>query len=82
MAECIRRTTNEVLGVSKRRRPLWKETWWWNDGIQTIVKAKKESFKQWQGNRNEDNHRKYKQACKAAKKVVRQAKLSIGGLVY
>ena len=39
-----------------------------------IVKAKKENFKQWKRDRNEDNLRKYKQACKKSKKVVEQAK--------
>ena len=67
MAKRIRRTANEILRVSNG--PPSKETWWWNDEIQTIVKVKKENVKQWQRDRNEDNLRKYKQACKESKKA-------------
>ena len=70
MTKRVIRTMNEVLGISKGRGSPSKEIWWWNDEIQTIVKAKKESFKQWQRDRNVDNLRKYKQACKKSKKVV------------
>ena len=45
MAERIRRTMNEAVGVSKGRGPPTKEIWWWNDEVQIIVKAKKECFK-------------------------------------
>ena len=74
MTKWIGQTRNEVLGVLKGRDPPSKETWWWNDEVQTIIKAKKESFKQWQRDRNEDNIRKYKQACKESKNVVGEAK--------
>ena len=49
MVEQIRQITNGVLGVSKERGPISKETWWWNDEVQTIVKAKKEVLSRGRG---------------------------------
>jgi hypothetical protein len=75
MATCIRRISKEILGESKGKGPQSKETWWWNEEVQNIVKIKRECFKTWQTNRNEENFEKYKWAKKEVKKVVRDAKL-------
>ncbi|KAI8563854.1 hypothetical protein RHMOL_Rhmol03G0141600 [Rhododendron molle] len=48
----MRRISKEVLGESNGKGPISKETWWWNDEVQTLVKAK-ECFKKWQKDRNE-----------------------------
>lgn len=74
MAGCIRRIL-QVLGESKGRCPISKETWWWTTEVQSVVKAKKEGFKKWQKDRSEENFRSYKQACKEAKKAVEEAKM-------
>ncbi|XP_058217647.1 uncharacterized protein LOC131328767 [Rhododendron vialii] len=66
----IRRISKEVLGESKGKCLISKETWWWNDEIQTIIKAK-ECFKKWQKDRNVKNFQGYKQASKEVKKAVR-----------
>ncbi|KAI8547554.1 hypothetical protein RHMOL_Rhmol07G0205200 [Rhododendron molle] len=55
IADGIRRISKEVLGESKGKGPISKETWWWNDEVQTMVKAKKECFKKWQKDRNAEN---------------------------
>ncbi|KAI8524934.1 hypothetical protein RHMOL_Rhmol13G0188300 [Rhododendron molle] len=75
IANSIRRISKEVLGESKGKGPISKERWWWNDEVQTMIKAKKECFKKWQKDRNEKNFQGYKQASKEAKKAVREAKL-------
>ena len=75
VADGIRRISKEVLGESKGKGPISKETWWWDDEVQTMVKAKKECFKKWQKDRNEENFLGYKQASKEAKKAVRDAKM-------
>ena len=31
-----------------RRSPADKETWWWNDNVQEVIKAKKESRMMWE----------------------------------
>jgi hypothetical protein len=75
MADGIRRISKELLGESKGKGPSSKETWWWNDEVQTMVKAKKDCFKNWQKDRNMDNFQRYKQANREAKKAVSEAKL-------
>jgi len=74
MAGCIRRISKEVLGESKGRAPAAKETWWWGNEAQTVVKIKKDYFKKWQNDKSEENLKLYKDACKDVKKAVRDAK--------
>ena len=40
---------HEVLSITAgRRSPGDNETWWWNDKMQEVIKAKKESMKVWE----------------------------------
>ena len=41
--KCIK-NIKEVLGESKKKSPTSKETWWWNDEVQVIIKTKKNTF--------------------------------------
>ncbi|GMP25558.1 hypothetical protein CsSME_00002369 [Camellia sinensis var. sinensis] len=75
MANCMRRISREVLGESKGMRPCARETWWWREEVQVVVKAKKECFKKWQNDRTEENLKSYRLTNKEVKKVVREAKL-------
>ena len=43
-ASCIKRVTKEVLGESKECGQLNKETWWWNEEVQAMVRLKRESY--------------------------------------
>ena len=52
MAACIRGVSKEILGESKGRGPQFKETWWWNEEVQNVVKNKRECFKTWQQTRS------------------------------
>ena len=45
----ILRVGHEVLAITAGRRfPGDNETWWWNNKVQQVIKAKKESMKMWE----------------------------------
>ncbi|MCX8789089.1 hypothetical protein, partial [Vibrio parahaemolyticus] len=54
--------------------PLGKEGWWWNENIQKVLKEKKECYKTYYKNKNEDTLRKYKLVKKNAKKMISEVK--------
>ena len=73
----ILRAGQEVLGMTTGRRPpVDKETWWWNDKVQEVIKAKKVAKKIWVTSRRQEDRYIYiyiyiyRQANKAAKKAV------------
>ncbi|KAM1765238.1 hypothetical protein ACFX11_004391 [Malus domestica] len=74
MASCIRKVAKEVLGESKGFAPHQKESWWWNEEVQTKVKAKKECCKTLYKDRTDENGERYRRAKQEAKKAVREAK--------
>ncbi|KAM2304509.1 hypothetical protein ACFXTH_024206 [Malus domestica] len=76
MASCIRKVAKEVLGESKGFAPHQKESWWWNEEVQTKVKAKKECCKALYKDRIDENGERYRKAKQEAKKAVREAKLA------
>ncbi|KAM1491938.1 hypothetical protein ACFX10_023920 [Malus domestica] len=69
-------TSKEVLGESKGFAPHQKESWWWNEEVQTKVKAKKECCKTLYKDRTDENGERYRRAKQEAKKAVREAKLA------
>ncbi|KAM1231943.1 hypothetical protein ACFX2G_042792 [Malus domestica] len=76
MASCIRKVAKEVFGQSKGFAPHQKESWWWNEEVQTKVKAKKECCKALYKDRTDENGERYRKAKQEAKKAVREAKLA------
>ena len=44
MEDSIRKISQEVLGESKGRGPSLKETWWWNNVVQAVLKTRKRKF--------------------------------------
>ncbi|KAM2890269.1 hypothetical protein COP2_008711 [Malus domestica] len=76
MASCIRKVAKEVLGESKGFAPHQKESWWWNEEVQTKVKAKKECCKALYKDMTDENGERYRKAKQEAKKAVREAKLA------
>ena len=75
MANCMRKVSRKVLGVSKGKGPISKDAWWWGEEVQAVVKTKKEFFKKWQKERTNENFQKYKMANKKVKKAVTDAKM-------
>ena len=53
-----------------RRPPGDKETWWWNDKVQEVIKAKKVAKKIWDASRRQEDKDRYRQTNKTAKKAV------------
>ena len=47
IADIIRTTGVEVCGRSSGKRKKGKETWWWNEEIEKILKTKREKLKIW-----------------------------------
>ena len=68
------RVGHEVLSITAgRRSPGDKETWWWNDKVQEVIKAKKESMKMWETSvRQIDTGRQTRRANTEATKAVAQ----------
>ena len=43
------RVGHEVLSITAGRiSPGDNETWWWNDKVREVIKAKKEAMKMWE----------------------------------
>ena len=40
MATHIRKVAREVLGVAKGKKKEPKDTWWWNEDVQKVIKEK------------------------------------------
>ncbi|KAE8722892.1 Proton gradient regulation 7 isoform 2 [Hibiscus syriacus] len=78
MANSIREVGTNTLGWSTGKVKKHKESWWWNDEIQTKVKTKQTCFKEFiQCNDDEERSRakqRYKEAKREAKKIVAKAK--------
>ncbi|KAM2005292.1 hypothetical protein FF1_000532 [Malus domestica] len=76
MTSCIRKVAKEVLEEPKGFASHQKESWWWNEEVQTKVKAKKECCKALYKDRTDENGERYKIVKQEAKKAVREAKLA------
>ncbi|KAH1197968.1 Craniofacial development protein 2 [Glycine max] len=53
---------------------MGKESWWWNENVQSKVRVKKECFKEWSRCRNSETWDKYKIARNETKKAVSEAR--------
>jgi exonuclease III len=79
----IRKAGEEILGrTSGKKAPADKETWWWNEEVQNIVKKKKVLRKEWDRTGNQDDKEKYKEAKKEAKQIVAEAKSRVWDDLY
>nr|XP_032520612.1 uncharacterized protein LOC116772505 [Danaus plexippus plexippus] len=47
-----------------------KETWWWNDEVQELIREKKTAFKEWQQSNSPENSLEYIAAKRASKRAV------------
>lgn len=88
MADCIRSVAQEVFGKSKGKGRIDKETWWWDDKVQAVLKEKKNAFKEWQSVDENDKDLKgtkrvnYNECKKRAKKVVAIARATEQNKLY
>ena len=82
MGECVKRIAKGILGESRGKCPFCKDTWWWNEDVQNIVKIKQTSYKTWQKSRKEEDFERYKYVRKEAKKVIRDVKFKAYDNLY
>ena len=64
VSDVMRKTAQQVLGVTSGKMGKKEETWWWKDEVQDPIKRKKEMKKERNRNRNEVTIRNYKLAKK------------------
>ncbi|KAL5134814.1 Craniofacial development protein 2 [Glycine soja] len=70
----IIKVAKETLGESRGFGPRGKESWWWNESVQSKVRVKKECFNEWSRCRNSETWDKYKIARNETKKAVSEAR--------
>jgi hypothetical protein len=73
-ATCTRKVAREVqvLEATKGKKHEAKDTWWWNEDVQSAIKE--ECYKSWHHNRSTNNMVKYKEAKKNARRAVSEAR--------
>ncbi|KAL5146330.1 Craniofacial development protein 2 [Glycine soja] len=74
MSQEIIKVAKETLGESRGFGPRGKESWWWNESVQSKVRVKKECFKEWSRCRNSETWDEYKIARNETKKAVSEAR--------
>ena len=74
MAQCIRRSAKEVLGVSREGGGRRSGTWWWNKEVREKVKEKQKAYTALSNCTSEKEKGVREAMYKDAKKVVAVAK--------
>ena len=67
----VKETLGEFRGFGFRG----KESWWWNENVQSKVRVKKECFKEWFRCRNFEIWDKYKIVRNEIKKTVSEVRV-------
>ena len=72
--EILVTTAMEVCGRTNGK-PRWnKETWWWNQEVQTAIKEKRLVRKRWEEDNNDQTKERHRQAKREAKRTVAVAR--------
>jgi hypothetical protein len=79
---CIRKVVSEEFRVTKGGKRETKETWWWNEKVQNVIKEKKECFRHLHLDRSVDNVERYKVAKKTAKQAVSEVRGQMHDRLY
>ena len=78
MAECIQRSAQEVLGISRGGEGIIRRAWWWNEEVKQKVNEKQNAYFALRNSTSDEEKEvrevKYKAAKKLAKKLVTMAK--------
>ncbi|KAJ8720409.1 hypothetical protein PYW07_012452 [Mythimna separata] len=88
LAECIRHAAKEILGETRGKGTIDRDTWWWTTEIQNVLKEKKRKFKEWQrvdpdnGSLKAEKKSEYDRLKKEAKKAVALAKAEAQDKLY
>jgi len=73
MAECIRKSAREVLGVTREGRARMKGARWWSKEVKGKVEAKQEQFKALMESRTEEEVEARKVQYRITKKEAKRA---------
>ena len=73
-AENLYKAGQETCGETTGKRGRERETWWWNDEVQSKIKEKKLAFKTWQRSGNVEDKELYQLKSREAKRQVAIAK--------
>ena len=68
---CLPNACDTVCGWTRGGKPKRKETWWWNDEVDSTIKEKRRLWKEWQKGGDKE---KYLQAKRKAKSAVYTAR--------
>ncbi|XP_047029963.1 uncharacterized protein LOC124637497 [Helicoverpa zea] len=88
MASHIREVAKDVCGESRGKGLIDRDTWWWNDEVQKVLKEKKVAFKEWQNveivnaSLKDDRKRIYMEWKRKAKKAVAVARAKAQERLY
>jgi hypothetical protein len=74
MATCIQKVVSRVYGTTKGSWGEAKDTWWWNEKIQTTIKEKKKCYRRLYHGGSVDKIEKYKIVKKNTKWALSVAK--------
>jgi len=73
VADSIRRSAKDTLGVSRGGGIRMEGAWWWNEEIKEKVRSKKEAYAEFMGSSSEEEREQKRIGYKVAKKVARTA---------
>jgi len=73
IAECIRESATEVLGILRGGSSRLEGAWWWNDEVKRKVKDKQNAYATLIECKTEEEKEVYKIKYKDAKKVAKKA---------
>ncbi|KAJ8709706.1 hypothetical protein PYW08_009710 [Mythimna loreyi] len=88
MAECIMQAARDILGETKGKGRIDRDTWWWSTEVQNVLKEKKKKFKEWQCVQTDnvslkaERKSEYDALKKKAKKAVAIAKAKAQDKLY
>ena len=73
VADYIRRSAKETLGLPRGGGTRMEGAWWWNEEIKEKVKAKKEAYAEFMSSNSEEEREQKEIGYKVAKKEARKA---------
>lgn len=77
-----KQVAKNVLGESKEKVSMNKNSWWWNNKVQEKIKYKKLCYKNWFKCKSVENWEKYKTARRESKRIICDAKNSAFSDLY
>lgn len=74
MSRCIRKVATEVLGMSKGLGLRPQKSWWWNEEVQRITKAKRKCYRKLPKAEDGEAFEEYKISKREAKRLLVKSK--------